>query len=39
VCNTDLSLPVIPFGSTRANDSLSECIETFLRPEILDGKN
>jgi ubiquitin carboxyl-terminal hydrolase 47 len=36
---TDLSLPIIPFGSTRANDSLSECIEMFLRPEILDGVN
>ena len=35
----DFALTIIPFGSTEALHSLSECIETYLRPEILDGEN
>ena len=35
----DFSLAIVPFGSNKALHSLSECIETFLRPEILDGEN
>ena len=35
----DFSLAIVPFGSEQALHSLSECIETFLRPEILDGDN
>jgi Ubiquitin carboxyl-terminal hydrolase len=35
----DFALAILPFGSTEALGSLSECIETYLRPEILDGEN
>ena len=35
----DFALTIIPFGTTEALHSLSECIETYLRPEILDGEN
>lgn len=35
----DLSFAIIPFGSTIAMHSLSECIESFLRPELLSGDN
>ena len=35
----DFSLAIVPFGSDKALHSLSECIESFLRPEILDGDN
>ena len=35
----DFALTIIPFGSSKALHSLSECIETYLRPEILDGEN
>lgn len=35
----DLSFAIVPFGQTKAMHSLSECIEMFLRPEMLDGDN
>lgn len=35
----DLSFAIVPFGSTKAMHSLSECIQLFLRPELLDGEN
>eukprot|EP01033_Poteriospumella_lacustris_P009379 gene9379-6720_t len=35
----DFSLAIVPFGETKAMKSLAECIEMFLRPEILDGDN
>lgn len=35
----DFSLAMVPFGSDKTLHSLTECIETFLRPEILDGEN
>jgi hypothetical protein len=35
----DLSLAIVPFGSSKAMHSLTECIETFLKPELLDGEN
>ena len=35
----DFALAILPFGSTEALGSLSECIETYLKPEILDGDN
>lgn len=35
----DFSLAIIPFGSEIPLHSLQECIETYLRPEILDGDN
>jgi hypothetical protein len=35
----DFSLAIVPFGETKAMKSLAECIEMFLRPEILDGEN
>eukprot|EP00981_Chlorochromonas_danica_P009769 scaffold2815_cov180-Ochromonas_danica.AAC.4 len=35
----DFSLAIVPFGSNVAMHSLHECIEMFLRPEILDGDN
>ena len=35
----DLSLTIVPFGSDIAMHSISECIEMYLRPEILDGEN
>ena len=33
----DFALAIIPFGSTEALHSLSECIDAYVRPEILDG--
>ena len=35
----DFALAIIPFGSTEALCSLSECIDAYVRPEILDGDN
>lgn len=35
----DFSLAIVPFGSNQAMHSLAECIEMFLRPELLDGDN
>jgi len=35
----DFSLAIVPFDSNVAMKSLTECIEMFLRPEILDGDN
>ena len=35
----DFALAIVPFGSDQALHSLSACIETYLRPEILDGDN
>ena len=35
----DFSLAIVPFGSDRPMHSLTECIEMYLRPEILDGDN
>ena len=35
----DLSVAILPFGQEKACGTLSECIETFLQPEILDGDN
>ena len=35
----DFSLAIVPFGSTTPMKTLTECIEMFLRPEILDGEN
>jgi ubiquitin C-terminal hydrolase len=35
----DFALAIVPFGSDTALHSLAECIETYLRPEILDGDN
>jgi ubiquitin C-terminal hydrolase len=35
----DFSLAIVPFGSDKAMHSLTECIEMFLRPEILNGDN
>eukprot|EP01034_Spumella_vulgaris_P025384 gene25385-31841_t len=35
----DFSLAIVPFGSNKAMHSLTECIEMFLRPEILSGDN
>lgn len=33
----DFSLAIIPFGHTTALNSLIDCIEAYLTPEILDG--
>lgn len=35
----DFSLAITPFGSTKALNSLVDCIESYLTPEILDGDN
>lgn len=35
----DFSLAIVPFGSDKPMCNLTECIEMFLRPEILDGEN
>jgi len=35
----DFSVAIVPFGSDKPMHSLSECIEMFLQPEILDGDN
>eukprot|EP01038_Epipyxis_sp_PR26KG_P004865 gene4865-6816_t len=35
----DFSLAIVPFNSEVAMHSLTECIEMFLRPEILNGDN
>ena len=35
----DFSLAIVPFGSDTPMHSLTECIEMYLRPEILDGDN
>lgn len=36
----DFSLAIVPFGTnTKPMSSLTECIEMFLRPELLDGDN
>jgi hypothetical protein len=35
----DFSLAIVPFGSDKPMHSLTECIEMFLKPEILDGDN
>jgi len=35
----DFSLAIVPFGSDKPMHSLTECIEMYLRPEILDGDN
>lgn len=35
----DISLPIVPFGQTAAYNSLIDCIEAYLTPEILDGDN
>ncbi len=35
----DFSLAIVPFGSDSPMHSLTECIEMYLRPEILDGDN
>ena len=35
----DFSLAIVPFGATQALNSLIDCIETYLTPEILDGEN
>ena len=35
----DFSLAIRPFGSTKPVKSLTEAIELFLRPEILDKEN
>ena len=35
----DLALAIIPFGATEALKNLSECIDAYVRPEILDGEN
>lgn len=35
----DFALAIVPFGSDQALHSLGECIETYLRPEILEGDN
>mmetsp|Transcript_22583 Transcript_22583/g.50628 ORF Transcript_22583/g.50628 Transcript_22583/m.50628 type:complete len:916 (+) Transcript_22583:74-2821(+) len=35
----DFSVAIVPFGASTAMRSLTECIEMFLRPEILDGDN
>ncbi len=35
----DFSLAIVPFGSTKAVSSLAQCLEMYLRPEMLDGDN
>jgi hypothetical protein len=35
----DCSFAIVPFGSDKAMQSLTECIEMFLKPELLDGDN
>ncbi len=35
----DLSVAIIPFGGTVACKTLMECVELYLRPEVLDGDN
>ena len=35
----DFSLAIIPFGSTVACKNVIECVEMYLRPEVLDGDN
>ena len=35
----DLSFAIIPFGESKPLHSLPQCIEMFLRPELLDGEN
>jgi len=35
----DYSLAIRPYGSSRSMKSLTECIEHYLEPEILDGDN
>jgi hypothetical protein len=35
----DISVAIIPFGGTVACKTLMECVEMYLRPEILDGAN
>src|SRR5690606_12992343 len=35
----DLSLVIRPFGSSTVMHSLDECLQYFLKPEILDGDN
>lgn len=35
----DFSLAIAPFGQTKTMKNLTECIEMFLQPEILNGDN
>lgn len=35
----DIPLPVRPFGSTTAYDSVEEALKAFVQPETLDGNN
>jgi hypothetical protein len=35
----DCSLAIRPYGSTKSMKSLTECLEHYLEPEILDGDN
>ena len=35
----DFSLAIVPFGSNKPMRNLKECIEMYLRPEILNGDN